>query len=242
MSAASNQWGEGTWIGQGANLRVEWWGRVAYAAGLELQETALAERRDGANIDRLILLEHPPVITCGRSSNDAHVLASAERLAEEGVDVVSVPRGGDVTYHAPGQLVGYFIHDLKRCGEIDLHAHLRALESALIDALSGLGVVGESGAGRTGVFVRSEGERANGVDVPVRKIASIGIGVRHWITYHGFALNVSIDLAGFDRIVPCGLHDVRMTSVAEEQGEVAPLDLDAQARHAVSAAFLAHFG
>ncbi len=224
-------------------MRVEWWGRLGYREGLALQEAALEERRRPGGADRLLLLEHPEVITRGRSSHDDHVIASASQLEQEGIPVVEARRGGDVSYHAPGQLVGYFIHDLKSQGDVDLHAHLRAIEAALIDALAQLGVPCERVPGRTGVFVSASAAATAGPMPPQRrKIASIGIGVRHWITYHGFALNVSVDLAGFDRIVPCGLHDVVMTSLAAERNlDARDGILDAQVREAVAAAFLVHF-
>ncbi|MDE0884728.1 MAG: lipoyl(octanoyl) transferase LipB [Myxococcota bacterium] len=216
-----------------SGLQVEWLGRVGYAEGLAIQEGALKDRSRGARGDRLLLLEHPPVVTLGRNTREENLLLSAEEFAARGVEVHSVPRGGDVTFHAPGQLVGYLLVDLEARGQPDLHRFLRGVESALIEALDGLGIGGASVPGRTGVFVAASTEGGQG---PVRKIASIGFGVRRWVTFHGFALNVSLELSGFDAIVPCGLRDVEMTSVARELG-IGPLGLDIRAREAVGASF-----
>ena len=178
--------------------------------------------------DRLLLLEHPPVITLGRSTDRAHLLEDEVALAARGVAVEEVRRGGDVTYHGPGQLVGYLISNLRLRGAVDVHRFVRDLETALIIATAALGVKTTTVPGRTGVFVAPE------IGRPTQKIASIGVGVRHWITYHGFALNIDVDLSGFDAIVPCGLADVTMTSLAE-QGADGPLA--SRAREAVAAAF-----
>jgi lipoyl(octanoyl) transferase len=225
-------------------LAIEWLGRVGYAESLVLQERALEARRAGEAGDRLLLLEHPPVVTLGRSADRENLLLSAEILARQGIELHEVRRGGDVTYHAPGQLVGYLIADLKARGRPDVHAFLRDLEQALIDALAELGVKGRRSPGRTGVFV----DDPEGGAVRDRKIASIGIGVRRWITCHGFALNVTVDLAGFDAIVPCGLADVEMTSVARELGiarqdadRIPADDLDEGARGCVARAVAARF-
>jgi len=195
---------------------VEWLGCVPYGEALAIQEAAVADRAAGRTGDRLLLLEHPPVITLGRGTAAGSILYGEERLRALGIGRFEVGRGGDVTYHAPGQLVGYPIVDLSRPERRDVHAFLRTLESGLIDALAELDIPAERIEGRTGVFVdRARSRRPGG---PPRKIASIGIGVRRWVTWHGFALNVDLDLAGFDAIVPCGLTDVVMTSVARELG------------------------
>ena len=175
-------------------------GRVPYPDALTWQRDlarARIERRQPHDV--LLLLEHPPVITLGRGSRDAHVLRA------DGIDVVEIERGGDVTYHGPGQLVGYPILDLTAL-KPDLHWYLRTLEEALILALTELGIPAERNPGKTGVWTRG------------RKIASIGIHVKQWVTTHGFALNVTTDLRAFDRIVPCGIPDVVMTSVEQEAG------------------------
>ncbi len=217
-------------------LAVRELGRVAYADALALQDELVAARRRGAVPDTLLLLEHPPVVTVGRSGRAEHLLLPPEALAARGVALHEVARGGDVTYHAPGQLVGYPIVDLAARGAPDVPAWLRTLEDAVGEALAALGVPWCRQPGWTGVFVDAPGAARP------RKIASIGIGVRGWVSCHGFALNVDVDLAGFDAIVPCGLHGVEMTSVARELGARAPADLGARARRAVRDAFAARLG
>jgi lipoyl(octanoyl) transferase len=181
-------------------------GQQPYARVLELQRS-LARRRIAGDLqdDILLLVEHEPVVTLGRGTRAQSLPLSAAALAQKGVEVYEVERGGDVTFHGPGQLVGYPILDLRRHRE-DLHWYLRSLETALIAGLDTLGVSASTNPGLTGVWTRG------------RKIASIGIHVKQWITYHGFALNVSTDLAFFDLIVPCGIQDVVMTSVGMESG------------------------
>lgn len=195
-------------------LSVEWLGRVPYGEALAIQEDAVRARVTGRTVDRLLLLEHPPVITFGRSAKPGHLLLGEASLRARGVELFEVARGGDVTYHAPGQLVGYPIVDLSAPGRRDVHAFLRQLETGLIDALEAWAIPACRVEGRTGVFIdRTRSRRPGGLE---RKIASIGIGLRRWVTWHGFALNVDLDLSGFDAIVPCGLPDVVMTSVARE--------------------------
>ncbi|HEX4602049.1 MAG TPA: lipoyl(octanoyl) transferase LipB [Gemmatimonadales bacterium] len=175
-------------------------GLVPYAEALAWQRALAAARIAGQlTHDVILLLEHPPVVTLGRGSQDAHI------LRRDGIDVVAVERGGDVTYHGPGQLVGYPILHLGDHRQ-DLHWYLRTLEQALIAALAELGVPAERHPAYTGVW-------AGG-----RKIASIGVHVKQWVTWHGFALNVTTDLTAFDRIVPCGIPGVAMTSVEREIG------------------------
>src|SRR5438046_2808627 len=179
-------------------------GRREYGEVLELQRT-VARARISGDIDQdvLLLLEHPAVVTLGRASKDAHVLATPEQLAKRGVQLFDVERGGDVTFHGPGQLVGYPIVDLKRHKQ-DLHWYLRQVEELLIRSLGELGIPAERVAKYTGVWTRQ------------KKIASIGVHARDWVTWHGFALNVSTELSYFDLIVPCGIPEVRMTSVERE--------------------------
>lgn len=186
-----------------------WLGRVAYAEALELQR-AVARARIAGTIpqDVLLLVEHAPVVTLGRSSRDGHLIASPEFLAQRGVELFEVERGGDITFHGPGQLVGYPILDLKRHRK-DLHWYLRQVEQALIEALAEFGLRGARVERYTGVWVDAG-------DKGPRKIASIGVHARDWVTWHGFALNVTTDLRYFDLIVPCGIVDVAMTSVARE--------------------------
>ena len=186
----------------GHRVRVVEAGRVPYHQALAWQRALAQARIDGRlEEDLLLLLEHPAVVTLGRTAQGTHV------LRPEGVDVVEVERGGDVTFHGPGQLVGYPILDLRRYRQ-DLHWYLRTLEHALIVALDELGIPAERNAGYTGVWTRGG-----------RKIASIGIHVKQWVTWHGFALNVTTDLSQFDRIIPCGIREVEMTSVERETGK-----------------------
>jgi lipoyl(octanoyl) transferase len=179
-------------------------GTMAYGEALLLQRAVARARISGAfDEDLLLLVEHPPVITLGRSSKEKHLLASPALLASRGVDLHEVERGGDVTFHGPGQLVGYPIIDLKRHKQ-DLHWFLRQVEEALIQSIAPLGLLGERSAGFTGVWTGG------------RKLASIGVHARDWVTWHGFALNVTTDLSYFDLMVPCGIAAVEMTSVARE--------------------------
>ncbi len=191
-------------------LAVEWLGTVPYERALTLQKERVAARRAGACGDALLLLEHPPVVTLGRSTKPGSLVDSPDGLRARGIEVHEVARGGDVTWHGPGQLVGYLVLDLDARGERDVHRHLRRIEALLIDALAALGVPGDRREGMTGVFVAGSGRP--------RKIASIGVGLRGWVTYHGFALNVELGPDAFAGIVPCGLHGVEMTSVAAERG------------------------
>ena len=196
------------------SLSVEWIGEMAYADALALQHQAVADRLIGHTQDRLLLIEHPKVITLGRSTDRSNLRFGEARLRELEIELFEVGRGGDITYHAPGQLVGYPILDLDALGRRDVHAHLRRLEAGLIDTLEELGVPAQRMPGWTGVFVDRSRSAVRGG--PERKIASIGVGIRRWVTFHGFALNVTIELEGFDSIVPCGLREVEMTSVAVE--------------------------
>ena len=222
----------------GRELAVEWLGRVPYADALELQRKSVEARRAGASGDRLLLLEHPPVLTLGRGASDRHLLADAAELSRRGIELHRVSRGGDITYHGPGQLVGYLIVDLDARSARDVHLFLRGIESALREALAGLGVPSHTRPGYTGVFAGSDPDPEAGTDAGgrPRKIASIGVGIRRWVTYHGFALNVDLDLAAFDAIVPCGLDFVEMTSVARELGAGAPPDLPEVVRERVAQA------
>jgi len=219
-------------------LVIEDLGRLPYGEALERQRVAVAARRAGTAPDVLLLLEHPPVVTLGRSAREENLRLSRSALVRRGVEVHEVARGGDVTYHAPGQLVGYPILDLSARDARDVPAYLRGLEAALCDALEALGVRPRLQGGYTGVFVEPGSGASEG---PPRKIASIGVALRGWVTCHGFALNVDLDLMGFESIVPCGLRDVVMTSVRQELGAEAPPDLGARARDAVVAAFRARF-
>jgi len=242
----------------GPELWVVSLGRIAYADALELQRRVARARIAGAvPEDVLLLVEHPPVVTLGRSTKAHNLTSSPEYLASRGVDLFEVERGGDVTFHGPGQLVGYPIVDLKRHRK-DLHWYLRQVEEALIRAIGEYGIAGGRSAGYTGVWVHEpvggaarvrDGARGGppsgdlpaaatggdtdspraasqaGETLPVRKIASIGVHARDWVTWHGFALNVNTDLSYFDLIVPCGITGVDMTSIARERG-AGPVDMD----------------
>ena len=184
-------------------LLVEWLGRRPYGEVLELQRAVAAERIAGTRPDTLLLVEHDPVVTLGRSTKREHLLLGEAALAARGIELFDIERGGDVTFHGPGQLVGYPIFDLQQHRQ-DLHWYLRQLEQVLIDALATYGITGGRVPKYTGVWVDD------------RKIASIGVHARSWVTWHGFALNVSTDLSYFDAMVPCGIPEVRMTSISRE--------------------------
>ena len=179
---------------------MRWLGRMDYAHALALQEKIVAQKRDdGALQDELLLLEHEPVYTIGRTPDRSSLLGAAHLPHP----LFSINRGGQATYHGPGQLMGYPIIDLRRCGQ-DLHKYLRWLEQLLIEFLAQYGIAASRRESLTGVWVQNH------------KIASIGVGVRHWITMHGFALNVCGDLSPFHHIVPCGINNVAMTSIEKE--------------------------
>ena len=192
-------------------LEVRRWGTVPYRTALGRQQDLVRARQAGEIADQLVLLEHPPVITVGvggRGRED-HVLASAGRLREHGIEVMDVPRGGDVTYHGPGQLVGYPILSLKpdRC---DVHRYVRDLEEVLIRTAARFGVEAGRTEGLTGVWVGRE------------KLAAIGVRLSRWVTSHGFALNVDTNLDHFRLIVPCGLAGYGVTSLARLLGAAPP--------------------
>ncbi len=194
-------------------------GTVGYLDAWELQRRLVDARRDGAISDTLLLLEHPPVYTMGRRTDRAHLLWDAEERASRGIDLVEVDRGGDVTYHGPGQLVGYPI--VRLASSRSVVGYVRALEAALIDALGALGVQARRSEGYTGVWVGNE------------KIAAIGVRVAvGGVTSHGFALNVHPDLGDFGGIVPCGISDRGVCSLATLGFDV---DLDIVAAHVVTA-------
>ena len=183
-------------------LEWRWLGRMNFAEALTLQEELVAKKRENRDtIDELLLLEHEPVYTIGRTP-DQSSLVDAAHLPHP---LFAINRGGQATYHGPGQLIGYPIIDLRRCGQ-DLHRYLRWLEDLLIQTLAIYEISARTRPGLTGVWIDK------------RKIASIGVGVRHWITMHGFALNVCGDLTPFNRIIPCGIQNVTMTSIEKETG------------------------
>src|SRR5256884_4711211 len=181
-------------------LRVRWLGRIEFADGLALQEEIVAKKRKDRSLgDELLLLEHEAVYTIGRTPDKSSLLGSAHLPHP----LFAINRGGHATYHGPGQLMGYPIIDLRRCGQ-DLHRYLRWLEQLLIELLVDYGITASRRESLTGVWIED------------RKIASIGVGVRHWITMHGFALNVCGDLSPFNYIIPCGINNVAMTSMEKE--------------------------
>ena len=190
-------------------METVWLGEVGYREALDLQ-LAYLDRRAARRIrDTLLLLTHPHVYTLGRAGDEANLLVPRESLAGEGIPVERVGRGGDITYHGPGQLVGYPIVLMEKP---DVHKFVRSIEAALIDAVRTFGVASRRIEGLTGVWA---GER---------KIASIGIGVRKWVTYHGFALNVTTDLSWFRRIHLCGLKGREATSISEETGSAPTME------------------
>ncbi|HKP50860.1 MAG TPA: lipoyl(octanoyl) transferase LipB [Gemmatimonadales bacterium] len=205
-------------------LVVQELGSRPYAEVLELQRSLARQRVSGElGEDLLLLVEHEPVVTLGRRTQPDSLPLSAIELNRRGVQQYEVERGGDVTFHGPGQLVGYPILDLRE-HRADLHWYLRTLEEALIRGLETLNIPAERNPGLTGVWTRG------------RKIASIGIHVKQWVTYHGFALNINTDLSYFDLIVPCGIQDVVMTSVAMELGRT-DLGLWSEVRQAIVEGF-----
>ena len=197
-------------------------GVIGYQQALDLQRELVEQRKRGEIPDQLLLLEHPDVITLGvKTRNDrSHVLESEESLAEKGVALVETGRGGDVTYHGPGQLVGYPIIDLKpdRC---DVHRYVRDLEEVLIRTVSEFGISAGRVAGLTGIWV--------GPDDDAKKLAAIGVRISRWVTSHGFALNVNTNLSRFGLIVPCGITDKGVTSMERLLGESVPMDEVAEA-------------
>jgi len=196
-------------------------GIVPYADALELQRKLHAQRVAGAIPDTLLLLEHPPVITLGKAFHPEHLRYAREFYAQQGIELHPTDRGGDVTCHNPGQLVGYPIFDVAQHGR-DLHKFLRDLEQAIIDALRAFGVEGHRESGYTGVWVGDA------------KIAAIGVKVTKWVSMHGFALNVNNGLRLFQTIVPCGIADRPVTSLQQVLGRVVPME---QVKHEIARAF-----
>ncbi len=202
-------------------------GSIAYSDGLALQSELVTQRRSGEIPDTLLLLEHPHVITMGTSTEPENILVTEAEREAMGIELFGAGRGGDVTYHGPGQIVGYPILDLKPDRQ-DLHRYLRDLEAMIIDVLAEFGVPGRRVDGLTGVWT------------PKGKIAAIGIRVSSgWITSHGFALNVSTDLSYFGAIVPCGIQDRGVTTLEMELGEAVD---PALVRRRLAAATAATFG
>ncbi len=213
-------------------IAVAYLGRIDYRTAFALQERLVQLRKAGRINDVLLLLEHPPVLTLGRNASRENILVSNEQLALRGAEIVETNRGGDVTYHGPGQLVGYPIFDLRcfspRLGAVEF---VRKLEEGLIRSCAEYGVLTERVAGRTGVWTKPHGRNTE------RKIAAIGVHISQGITSHGFAFNVTTDLEDFSWIVPCGIADRGVTSLEEESSATAESLRLEQVAYAVSRQF-----
>jgi lipoyl(octanoyl) transferase len=199
--------------GGGAPLHARWLGRIDYAAAHALQKRLVDERAADAIGDQLLLLEHPPVLTLGRRSDPAHILADDAELAARGISVEQIERGGEVTYHGPGQLVAYPIVRLHDRGLL-LRPFVRALEAALVASCAAHGVAAARRDGHPGCWCDPDGPSP-------RKIGALGLRVERGVSYHGIALNVTVDLADFELIDPCGMPGVESTSIARERGQPA---------------------
>ena len=193
----------------GGLLTVERLGTVAYRPTWELQDELAEQRRRRRIGDRLLLLEHFPVYTIGRGGNPANMLATPERLREIGAELIRIDRGGDITFHGPGQIVAYPIVELR--DPLDLRRYVRILEAAVIDTAAAFGVIADRLAGHPGIWVDGE-----------RKLGAIGVRVKRGVTTHGLALNVNTDLRWFEEMIPCGIRDKGVTSLARERGHVVP--------------------
>ena len=195
----------------GGVLTVERLGTVPYRPTWELQDELAEQRRTRRIGDRLLLLEHFPIYTIGRGGDDANLLAGPERLRELGAEFVRIDRGGDITFHGPGQLVAYPIVELRDA--LDLRRYVRSLEAAIIGTAEAFGVTAGRVEGLTGVWVQQQ-----------RKLAAIGVRVKRGVTTHGLALNVNTKLAWFDEMIPCGIRDKEVTSLARELGQPLPME------------------
>jgi lipoyl(octanoyl) transferase len=194
-------------------ITARWLGRIAYRDAHALQRRLVAERAEGRIGDQLLLLEHPAVLTLGRNADPGHVLATSDQLRARGIEVLQVERGGEVTYHGPGQLVAYPIIALARRG-LMIRPFVRALEAALVATCAAHGVSAHRRDGHPGCWCDPDG-------LEPRKIGALGLRVERGVSYHGIALNVTVDLRDFDLIDPCGMPGVRSTSIAAERGDPA---------------------
>lgn len=193
-------------------IEARWLGRIDYREAHALQKRLVDQRSEARIADQLLLLEHPAVLTLGRNSDPAHILASADELRARGIEVIQVERGGEVTYHGPGQLVAYPIVALARRG-LMIRPFVRALEAALVATCAAHRVAAERRAGHPGSWCDADGPAP-------RKIGALGLRIERGVTYHGIALNVTVDLADFALIDPCGMPGVVSTSIAAERGEL----------------------
>jgi lipoyl(octanoyl) transferase len=203
-------------------LVIEHRGRERYADTWQRQLELHAQRAAGEIGDTLILVEHEHVVTLGRHGESGNLVASEALLAQQGVDLHRIERGGDITYHGPGQLVGYPIVSLRARG-LSVHQYVTALEQALIDMAAAFGIAARRSPGFNGVWVDSTDTAAEG-GATERKLAAIGVAIRKGVSYHGFALNVSTDLSKFELIVPCGIVGRGVTSLSRELGREIPMD------------------
>ena len=210
----------------GGVLTVDHLGTVPYRPAWDLQNELADQRRARRIGDRLLLLEHFPVYTNGRGGSDANLLATPERLREIGAELIRIDRGGDITFHGPGQLVAYPIVELR--DPLDLRRYVRVLEEAVIRTAARFGVVADRLAGHPGIWVAGE-----------RKLAAIGVRVKRGVTTHGLALNVNTDLRWFDEMIPCGIADKGVTSLARERGHAVPMD---EVEDELARQLAAHFG
>jgi lipoyl(octanoyl) transferase len=217
--------------GSAAPVETTWLGRIHYREAWDLQHELAAARADGRIPDQLLLLEHPAVLTLGRHADEAHILATPDELARRGIEVIRVERGGEVTYHGPGQLVAYPILALAE-RELLLRPLVRALEAAMVATCAAFGVEAERRDGHPGCWCDSAGPVA-------RKIGALGIRVERGVTYHGIALNVDPDLSDFELIDPCGMPGVASTSIAHEAP--GPAGLGAGAVQRAATVFAASF-
>jgi len=212
-------------------------GTVGYQEGLDLQQQLVDQRKAGLIGDQLLLLEHPPVLTLGRTADPSHIRADAATLGARGIEVIRVERGGEVTYHGPGQLVAYPIVGLSARGLL-VRPLVRALEAALVATCAAYGVAAARREGHPGCWCDPDG-------IDPRKIGALGLRIERGVSYHGIALNVSVDLADFDLIDPCGMPGVASTSIASEQGETTAAPTTASVEHAAgifAGAFAAGLG
>jgi lipoyl(octanoyl) transferase len=221
-------------MNQAAPIVAQWLGRIGYRDAWQLQKDLVDQRADGNIGDRLLLLEHDPVLTLGRQADERHVLASTRELRRRGIEVIRVERGGEVTYHGPGQLVGYSILRLGDRGLL-VRPLVAALEAAMIETCAGLGVEAFRRDGHPGAWIDA------GPGRPFRKIGALGLRIERGVSYHGIALNVDVDLRDFDLIDPCGEPGLISTSIAEELGRSAEPPTTAAVERAASV-FAAAFG